>query len=288
MKRWIDEPHLEGDEAKAKALLDRVEEPRSMPIARARVWARLDSPRAKDRSLAWVALVGGLAGASAVGLVMVDRASPSSLTLVEAIGVDVDARNASAGIELDDASVVRVSSSGRARLIGAPLGAITLSPSTNVTLIGVEAGRLSPAPAGPVAGGIVSPGRSGSRSGRLSKNPFHSSLAVASSPRKSRSATSSSSCSGGTRRPRPGKARGGWGSRPRRRPEKVSYNRSLELVVKAKDQVLPQREETARSEPRTRMRAWVLGTTIALIALSVGSVFGGAVVTVQVTLGAKP
>ena len=34
------------------------------------------------------------------------------------------------------------------------------------------------------------------------------------------------------------------------------------------------REETARSEPRTRMRAWVLGTTIALIALAVGSVFG--------------
>ena len=34
------------------------------------------------------------------------------------------------------------------------------------------------------------------------------------------------------------------------------------------------REETPRSEPRTRMRAWVLGTVIALIALAVGSVFG--------------
>ena len=29
-----------------------------------------------------------------------------------------------------------------------------------------------------------------------------------------------------------------------------------------------------RSEPRARMRAWVLGTAIALIALTVGSVFG--------------
>ena len=34
------------------------------------------------------------------------------------------------------------------------------------------------------------------------------------------------------------------------------------------------REETPRSEPRTRMRAWVLGTVIALIALGVGAVFG--------------
>jgi cell division protein FtsL len=34
------------------------------------------------------------------------------------------------------------------------------------------------------------------------------------------------------------------------------------------------REETPRSEPRTRMRAWVLGTIIALVALAVGSVFG--------------
>lgn len=34
------------------------------------------------------------------------------------------------------------------------------------------------------------------------------------------------------------------------------------------------REETPRSEPRTRMRAWVLGTAIALIALAVGAVFG--------------
>ncbi len=34
------------------------------------------------------------------------------------------------------------------------------------------------------------------------------------------------------------------------------------------------RDEAFRSEPRARMRAWVLGTVIALIALSVGSVFG--------------
>jgi cell division protein FtsB len=54
----------------------------------------------------------------------------------------------------------------------------------------------------------------------------------------------------------------------------MSYNRPLTLAVKAKDQVLPQREETGRSEPRARMRAWVLGTAIALIALAVGSVFG--------------
>jgi cell division protein FtsB len=37
---------------------------------------------------------------------------------------------------------------------------------------------------------------------------------------------------------------------------------------------LSQREEAARSEPQTRMKAWVLGTVIALIALTVGSVFG--------------
>ena len=53
----------------------------------------------------------------------------------------------------------------------------------------------------------------------------------------------------------------------------MSYSRGLALVVKAKAQV-PMREETQRSEPRTRMRAWVLGTVIALIALAVGSVFG--------------
>lgn len=35
-----------------------------------------------------------------------------------------------------------------------------------------------------------------------------------------------------------------------------------------------QREEATRSEPRARMRAWVLGTAIAFIALTVGSVFG--------------
>jgi cell division protein FtsL len=53
----------------------------------------------------------------------------------------------------------------------------------------------------------------------------------------------------------------------------MSYSRCLALVVKARTQV-PMREETSRSEPRTRMRAWVLGTVIALIALAVGSVFG--------------
>ena len=53
----------------------------------------------------------------------------------------------------------------------------------------------------------------------------------------------------------------------------MSYSRGLALVVKAKTQVT-MREETPRSEPRTRMRAWVLGTVIALIALAVGSVFG--------------
>jgi len=37
---------------------------------------------------------------------------------------------------------------------------------------------------------------------------------------------------------------------------------------------VPQREEIGRSEPRARIRAWVLGTAIALIALAVGSVFG--------------
>ena len=53
----------------------------------------------------------------------------------------------------------------------------------------------------------------------------------------------------------------------------MSYNHSLSIVVKAKDQVVL-RDETQRSEPRARMRAWVLGTVIALIALGVGSVFG--------------
>lgn len=38
--------------------------------------------------------------------------------------------------------------------------------------------------------------------------------------------------------------------------------------------MIPSREEAPRSEPRTRMRVWVLGTVIALIALAVGSVFG--------------
>ncbi len=54
----------------------------------------------------------------------------------------------------------------------------------------------------------------------------------------------------------------------------MSYNRALSAVVKAKDQVLLPREEASRNEPRARMRAWALGTAIALIALAVGSVFG--------------
>ena len=37
---------------------------------------------------------------------------------------------------------------------------------------------------------------------------------------------------------------------------------------------MPVREEVGRSEPRARMKAWMLGTAIALIALAVGSVFG--------------
>ena len=53
----------------------------------------------------------------------------------------------------------------------------------------------------------------------------------------------------------------------------MSYSRGLALIVKAGTQVT-MREEAPRSEPRTRMRAWVLGTVIALIALAVGSVFG--------------
>lgn len=54
----------------------------------------------------------------------------------------------------------------------------------------------------------------------------------------------------------------------------MSYNRSLELVVKAKDQVLSAREEGSRTDPAAGRRAWVLGTVIALVALGVGSVFG--------------
>jgi cell division protein FtsL len=34
------------------------------------------------------------------------------------------------------------------------------------------------------------------------------------------------------------------------------------------------REETPRTEPRARMKTWVLGTVIVVIALAVGSVFG--------------
>jgi cell division protein FtsB len=54
----------------------------------------------------------------------------------------------------------------------------------------------------------------------------------------------------------------------------VSYTRSLQLTVKAKDQVVSQREEGGRAEPGSRRKAWVLGTIIALIALAVGGVFG--------------
>ena len=54
----------------------------------------------------------------------------------------------------------------------------------------------------------------------------------------------------------------------------MSYNRELALVVKAKDQVLSARDETGRTDPVAGRRAWVLGTVIALVALTVGSVFG--------------
>jgi cell division protein FtsB len=54
----------------------------------------------------------------------------------------------------------------------------------------------------------------------------------------------------------------------------MSYNRQLELVVKAKDQVLSARDESGRTDPVAGRRAWVLGTVIALVALTVGSVFG--------------
>ena len=70
------------------------------------------------------------------------------------------------------------------------------------------------------------------------------------------------------------RAAGGWACRRTPRPKKVSYNASLQLVVKAKDQVMPPREETGRTEPGLRRKAWVLGTVIALIALVVGFVFG--------------
>ncbi len=53
----------------------------------------------------------------------------------------------------------------------------------------------------------------------------------------------------------------------------MSYDRGLTLIVKATHQ-MPTRDDTVRSEPRARLRAWVLGTVIALIALGVGSVFG--------------
>ncbi len=54
----------------------------------------------------------------------------------------------------------------------------------------------------------------------------------------------------------------------------MSYNPQLKLVVKAKDQVVSQREETLTGDPVARRRAWVLGTAIALVGLAVGAVFG--------------
>jgi cell division protein FtsB len=54
----------------------------------------------------------------------------------------------------------------------------------------------------------------------------------------------------------------------------MSYNRKLALIVKETDQQLPAREDTTRGEPLSGRRAWVLGTAIALVALTVGSVFG--------------
>jgi len=54
----------------------------------------------------------------------------------------------------------------------------------------------------------------------------------------------------------------------------VSYNTDLSVVVKQKYQLLTQREDTARSEPAARRRAWILGTALAVTALAVGSVFG--------------
>jgi cell division protein FtsB len=54
----------------------------------------------------------------------------------------------------------------------------------------------------------------------------------------------------------------------------LSYNRKLALVVKEKDQVAATRDDGSRVEPVTGRRAWVLGTAIALLALTVGSVFG--------------
>jgi cell division protein FtsB len=54
----------------------------------------------------------------------------------------------------------------------------------------------------------------------------------------------------------------------------VSYNKRLTLVVKAKDQVLSQRDDGLHGEPGLRRKAFVLGTVIALVALAVGSVFG--------------
>ena len=52
------------------------------------------------------------------------------------------------------------------------------------------------------------------------------------------------------------------------------YSEDLGANVKAKDQVLPTREDMPRNDSRARRKAWVLGTVIALLALGVGSVFG--------------
>lgn len=54
----------------------------------------------------------------------------------------------------------------------------------------------------------------------------------------------------------------------------MSYSKRLTLVVKAKDQVLSQRDDGLNGEPGLRRKAFVLGTVIALVALAVGSVFG--------------
>ncbi len=54
----------------------------------------------------------------------------------------------------------------------------------------------------------------------------------------------------------------------------MSYIDDLSSSVKARDQVLPARDEVSRGEPGARRKAWVLGTVIALIALAVGAVFG--------------
>ena len=51
------------------------------------------------------------------------------------------------------------------------------------------------------------------------------------------------------------------------------YSAELRAEAKVKDQAVS-RDEQGRGEPGTRRKAWLLGTSIALIALVVGSVFG--------------